>query len=68
MGRCMGGIQQGGPVMRFGPGGDNKLMDVKSDPCRPYGYLGWLRDNSEGTKALVQRLLLGDLHEAKTSA
>jgi carboxylesterase type B len=53
--------------MRFGPGGTSQLLDVKSDECRPYGYLEWLGKNWEETKALVQRLLQGDLYVAKKS-
>lgn len=50
-----------GRFMRLGPEGSCKVVDVNSDNSRQYGYLGWLRDNFEEVKTLVQDLLQGNI-------
>lgn len=43
--------------MRFGPGGEAVMKDVKNDEIRTYGYLDWCRNHWDDVKAFAQNLL-----------
>jgi hypothetical protein len=43
--------------MRFGPGGEAAMKDMRNDEIREYGYLDWCRNHWDDVKTFAQNLL-----------